>query len=82
MLAQLLARLGVTLEPIATSSRDAQHREPGYRPSRQLQHLIRARTPTCPAPGCGACAQYCDIDHTIPWPDGPTSEGNLGPSRV
>ena len=78
-LARLLGGLGVTLAPIATDSGDAQQREPGYRPSRRLQHLVRARTATCPAPGCGASAHRADIDHTIPWPDGPTAEGNLGP---
>jgi hypothetical protein len=96
---ELLARLGVTLAPIAEPSTGqpstgqpsaanpsaasqgagGQPAEPGYRPSRQLQHLIRARNATCPAPGCGASSHHCDIDHTIPWPDGPTAEGNLGP---
>jgi hypothetical protein len=93
-LTELLARLGVTLAPIAEPSAGqsstanpsaasqgggGQRAEPGYRPTRQLQHLIRARNATCPAPGCGASSHHCDIDHTIPWPDGPTAEGNLGP---
>lgn len=78
-IARLLRQLGVTLAPIAERTDDEQHGEAGYRPGRKLRHLIRARTATCPAPGCGASSHYCDIDHTIPWPGGPTAEGNLGP---
>jgi hypothetical protein len=48
-------------------------------PSRTLKHLIRARTATCPAPGCGAQACHCDLDHTLAYPAGPTDECNLAP---
>jgi hypothetical protein len=41
-----------------------------YTPSRKLKHLLRARTATCDAPGCNAEAVHCDLDHTLPWPDG------------
>jgi len=41
--------------------------------------LIRARTNRCCAPGCGAQALTSEIDHTTPYPAGPTCEGNLGP---
>jgi hypothetical protein len=60
---------------------------PGRRPAsrsfssdRATTGSAAARTATCPAPGCGASAHYADIDHTIPWPGGPTAEGNLGPT--
>jgi hypothetical protein len=51
-------------------------------PSRKLRHLIRARTATCDAPGCHAPAAATDLDHTLPWPDGPTGQGNLAPRCV
>ena len=32
---------------------------------------------TCRFPGCSAPATNCDVDHTIPWPYGPTGASNL-----
>ena len=78
-LAELLRRLGLTFTPIARSSRDHAPVENGYVPSRKLRHLVRARTATCDAPGCGNPAITADLDHTRPWPDGPTSQANLAP---
>ena len=75
----LLARLNPALMPIASQSCDHAHAEDGYRPSSKLRDLIRARTATCTAPACNAQAVYSDIDHTVPWPDGPTDQCNLGP---
>ena len=55
----------------------AEHR---YRPSRKLQHLVRARNATCTAPGCGRRAARCDLDHTDPHHQGGrTCECNLAP---
>ena len=68
-----------TLEPIARSGCDHAAAEPRYSPSRRLTHLVRARTATCDAPGCNARALHADLDHTIPYPDGPTDQCNLGP---
>jgi hypothetical protein len=78
-LAGLLRRLNLTLHPIARGSCEHRHREDRYTPSRTLKHLIRARTATCPAPGCGAHACHNDIDHTLAYPAGPTDECNLAP---
>jgi hypothetical protein len=50
-----------------------------YVPSAALARLIRAREPRCRFPGCHQPALRCDLDHTIPWPQGPTSAANLGP---
>jgi hypothetical protein len=70
----------ITISPLARGSCDHRHREPGHQPSRFLQHLIMARTPTCTAPGCGQPAPRCDLDHTMPYDQGgPTCECNLGP---
>jgi hypothetical protein len=78
-LAELLRRLNLTLHPIARGTCDHRHREDRYTPSRTLKHLIRARTATCPAPGCGAHACHNDLDHTDAYPAGPTDECNLAP---
>jgi hypothetical protein len=78
-LADLLRRLNITPEPIAKVTCDHRHAEPQYTPSRKLQHLIRARTVTCTAPGCQAQAIHADLDHTNPYPQGATDECNLGP---
>ena len=40
---------------------------------------MRARTATCTAPGCGARAIHCDLDHTLAYPAGITCECDLGP---
>jgi hypothetical protein len=77
--AQLLRALNVTFTPIAKGACDHGDREDRYTPSRALNHLVRARTATCPAPGCGGRAWRADLDHTIPWPDGPTCQENLSP---
>jgi hypothetical protein len=78
-LQELLGQLKLTPEPIARGQCDHRDAEDHYTPSRKLKHLLRARTETCDAPGCNAQAVYCDQDHTIPWPDGPTDQCNLGP---
>jgi hypothetical protein len=71
--------LNITLSPITAGTCDHRHREDRYTPSRKLGHLVRARTATCTAPGCGAQARYCDLDHTLAYPERPTCECNLGP---
>jgi len=78
-LADLLRRMSVTFEPVARDACDHRHAEDRYAPSRRLKHLLRARSQTCTAPACNAQAQYCDIDHTVPYPDGLTCECNTNP---
>ncbi len=41
--------------------------EPRYRPSEALADFIRARDLCCRFPGCDRPAEFCDIDHTIPY---------------
>jgi hypothetical protein len=70
----------VMISPLAQGDCDHRHQETGYQPSRSLQHLIWARTPTCAAPGCRRSAARCDVDHTIPYDQGGrTCECNLAP---
>jgi hypothetical protein len=78
-LAEIVRRLSLTFTPIARGSCDHAQAESGYIPSPRLRHLVRARTACCDAPGCPAPAVSSDLDHTIPWPDGPTDECNLAP---
>jgi hypothetical protein len=77
--AAFLRGLNVIPDPIAKACCDHAAAEPRYTPSRKLAHLIRARAVTCDAPGCDAQAQHCDLDHTVPHPDGPTCQCNLDP---
>ncbi|TQK28048.1 uncharacterized protein DUF222 [Arthrobacter sp. SLBN-53] len=49
--------------------------EPGYHPSRALADFVGCRDLTCRWPGCTVVAR-CDIDHTTPWPAGPTHPSN------
>jgi predicted CxxxxCH...CXXCH cytochrome family protein len=78
-LAELLGRLNLTLTPVTRGACDHAHAEKDYAPSRTLRHLVRARTATCDAPGCHNPAVTADLDHTVPWPAGPTDQCNLAP---
>ena len=72
--------LNLTLIPVARGPCDHARAEIGYHPSRSLQHLIRARSATCTAPGCRRPAARCDLDHTVPWDQGGlTCECGLAP---
>jgi hypothetical protein len=51
--------------------------EPRYRPSTALAEFVRCRDLTCRFPGCTRPATITDIDHTIPYPCGPTQASNL-----
>ncbi len=48
-----------------------------YQPPQHLADHIMARDGTCTAPGCRQPAAHCEIDHTIPFPCGPTNPDNL-----
>ena len=47
---------------------------PKYKPTAALRRHLITRDRTCRVAGCTTPAQICDIDHRIPWPDGPTCE--------
>jgi len=73
LLAELL-RNGATLRPLCTPDTEP---EPRYRPSAALARIVRARDLTCRFPGCTTPAEFCDIDHVIPYPLGVTHASNL-----
>ncbi|GLZ35238.1 hypothetical protein Lesp02_74250 [Lentzea sp. NBRC 105346] len=50
-----------------------------YRPPEHLRRFLWARDQTCRQPGCMMPAQRCELDHTVPYPDGPTAACNLCP---
>ncbi|MBD8062935.1 HNH endonuclease signature motif containing protein [Oceanitalea stevensii] len=49
-----------------------------YRPPAALAEFVRARDRSCVVPGCSTPAHSCDLDHVVPFPEGPTSAVNLG----
>jgi hypothetical protein len=73
LLAELI-RSGAKVRPLR---RPSDQPEPGYRPSTALDEFVRMRDMTCRYPNCDMPAEYCDVDHTIPWPWGPTHPSNL-----
>jgi hypothetical protein len=48
-----------------------------YRPPAALDRHVRLRDGTCRFPGCAVPAAECDLDHLVPFPQGPTSPENL-----
>jgi hypothetical protein len=73
LLAELI-RAGAKVRHIPRPSDEP---EPGYRPSTALEEFVRFRDLTCRFPNCDVPAEFCDVDHTIPWPLGPTHPSNL-----
>ena len=69
-----LIRGGAKVRPIKPPSDEP---EPHYRPSAELAEFVRMRDLFCRAPGCDVPADRCDIDHTVPYPFGPTHASNL-----
>jgi hypothetical protein len=77
--AGFLDNLRVKPAPVAKGTCDHAEYTDRYEVPRKLKHIIRARTATCVAPCCNQPAADGDADHTVPWPEGPTCQENLGP---
>lgn len=50
-----------------------------YRPPAGIVDHVRQRNRTCVFPTCSVPAPSCQLDHTVPFPHGPTAVDNLGP---
>ena len=48
-----------------------------YSPPKAMRAFVTTRDGTCRAWGCTRTAVHLDLDHTRPWPSGPTSPANL-----
>ncbi|MGE2689587.1 DUF222 domain-containing protein [Mycolicibacterium pulveris] len=74
----LLAELVANGAKITTEYRpEATAGEPRYRPSRACERFVCLRDMTCRFPGCDRPAEHCDLDHTTPYPAGPTHPSNI-----
>ena len=71
-----LIRGGAQVRPVRHPG-DVAPPEQGYRPSAELERFIRCRDLTCRFPHCDRPAEFADIDHTVPYPLGPTHPSNL-----
>ncbi|OBF17305.1 hypothetical protein A5725_23245 [Mycobacterium kubicae] len=71
-----LVRRGARLRPVQHPGSEVVAQSQ-YRPSRALEDFVRCRDLTCRFPNCDRPAEFCDVDHTIPYPLGPTHASNL-----
>ena len=53
-----------------------------YEPPERLKNLLRVRHRTCVFPGCTRPSRACELDHTVPYPAGPTCACNMAPLCV
>lgn len=74
LLAELI-RNGAKLQPLGHPGNTPP--ETGYRPSAALERFVRCRDMTCRFPNCDRPAECCDLDHTVPYPLGPTHASNI-----
>src|SRR5207302_986059 len=64
----------ILAEPASGSAMDVGRTR--YRPPKLLVEHLRVRDRTCIFNGCATHADKCDIDHTRPFPQGPTAHYN------
>ena len=62
-----LRRMGASVRTVVKP--DDLQAEPRYRPSAALRRMVCARDLTCRFTGCDRPAEYCDVDHTVPYAD-------------
>ena len=53
------------------------HEYAGCSPPETLRRALKFRSGVCATPGCLVPAERCELDHHIPWPEGPTRGSNL-----
>jgi hypothetical protein len=64
-----------TLKPLTIPTGVAP--DPGYQPTAKNKEFVQWRDLTCRWPGCDKPVQGCDVDHTVPYPVGPTHPSNI-----
>lgn len=69
-----LVRSGASVRELRSPSVEP---EPRYRPGVALSEFVRMRDLTCRFPGCDKPADFCDLDHRVPWPYGATHPSTL-----
>jgi len=57
------------IEAMVTNIGHTQHRAPTA-----MRDVVRLRDQRCRWMGCGVSAEHCDVDHTIAWSDGGTTQ--------
>jgi hypothetical protein len=70
----------IRVKEVAAPPCPGQHATPTtdrHDPTPALDTAIRIRDKTCRFPGCTIPAGRADLDHTIPWPHGPTCQCNI-----
>ncbi|WP_344125517.1 DUF222 domain-containing protein [Mycolicibacterium murale] len=72
MPAPLIAALIARGAPVRHLTAPGPNPEQRYRPSTALQEWTTARDLTCRFPNCDRPAEFCEYDHTTPWPAGAT----------
>ena len=65
----------VSLAPVST--KDARRVSDRYVVPADVARMVRLRDGHCRFPGCTRSARFCDLDHVVPWPAGPTTHTNL-----
>ena len=50
-----------------------------YEPTEPMKEQLRLRYRECVFPSCHRQSRFCDADHIVPWPVGPTASWNLAP---
>jgi Domain of unknown function (DUF222) len=69
----------VVVDPVSCPGHPAGGPADPHDPPPGMRRAVQLRDLTCVFPGCATAATRCDLDHTVPWPHGPTCPCNLGP---
>lgn len=83
LLAMLSTGSGATLRKIdpTIGAADDARRALDYRPPAALARAVRLRDGMCRHPGCTVAAEYCDLDHVVPFDRAAPSRGGRTEER-
>ena len=77
---ELIASSALTVRPVIDLN--TEYQSSGYQPADTVAEAVTLTSPQCVFPYCDRPARSCQLDHTVPYPHGPTSTANLGPLCV